>query len=243
MNRRETNRELEPVSEVGSEIWPAAAEAAAMVRPGTVVGLGTGRAASMFVRALARRIRAREVHEVRGVPTSVKTEALARELSIPLVSLENLEKVDLAVDGADEVSPSLDLVKGRGGALLRERIVATFSSRFVVVVGEEKLVPRLGSRVPLPVEVFPFGVRVATLALERMGGRVDLRLEGDVPYRTDNGNAVLNVDFGGITHPERLERSIDAVPGVVDSGLFVGMADLVLVQTPAGVRRLERQPQ
>lgn len=221
-----------------TEIWSAAAQAVEMVESGMVVGLGTGRAASMFVRGLAERIVAGL--DVRGVPTSTKTEALARELSIPLVLLEEVERVDLDVDGADEVSPSLDLIKGQGGALLRERIVASVSSRFVIVVGEEKLVSQLGTRVSLPVEVVPFGVQVARRELEKMGGRVDLRLERGERYHTDNGNAVLNVDFGGIAQPAELERAIDSVPGVVDSGLFVGMAGLVLVQTLSGVRRLER---
>lgn len=209
-----------------------------MVESGMVVGLGTGRAASMFVRALAEKIAAGL--DVRGVPTSTKTEDLARELLIPLVSLEEVQTVDLSVDGADEVNPSLDLIKGQGGALLRERIVASFSSRFVIVVGEEKLVSQLGTRVSLPVEVVPFGIHVARRELEKMGGRVDLRLAGGERYQTDNGNAVLYVDFGGIAQPAELERAIDAVPGVVDSGLFIGMADLVLVQTHSGVRRLER---
>lgn len=220
------------------EIWPIAEEAAGMVETGMVVGLGTGRAASMFVRALAKRMDAGLL--VKGVPTSAKTEALAQELSIPLVSLDDIERVDLDVDGADEVSPSLDLVKGQGGALLRERIVAAFSTRFVVLVGEEKLVPQLGTKVALPVEVVPFGIRVAKRELERMGGSVSLRQEEGALFRTDNGNAILNVKFGGIDQPAKLERAIDAVPGVVDSGLFVGMTNLVLVQTRSGIRRLER---
>jgi ribose 5-phosphate isomerase A len=221
------------------EIWPIAEEAAEMVQPGMVVGLGTGRAASMFVRALAKRMDAGL--QVKGVPTSMKTEALAKELSIPLVSLDEVQGVDLDFDGADEVSPSLDLVKGHGGALLREKIVVAFSARFVVLVGEEKLVPQLGARVALPVEVLPFGIPVVTRELEKMGGRVDLRLEDGMPYRTDNGNAVLNVNFGGIDRPAELERAINSVPGVVENGLFVGMADLVLVQAGSGVRRLERR--
>ncbi len=221
------------------EIWPVAEEAAGMVESEMVVGLGTGRAASMFVRALAKRMDAGL--QVKAIPTSKRTEALAQELSIPLVSPDEVERVDLDVDGADEVSPSLDLVKGHGGALLRERIVAAFSARFVVLVGEEKLVPQLGARVSLPVEVVPFGVRVARRELEKMGGRVSLRLEGGVPYLTDNGNAVFNVNFGDMAQPAELERAIDSVPGVVDSGLFVGMADLVLVQTRSGIRRLERR--
>jgi ribose 5-phosphate isomerase A len=209
-----------------------------MIEPGMIVGLGTGRAASMFVRALAERVGAGL--QIKGIPTSKKTEALARELSIPLVTLKDVDHVDVDVDGADEVSPSLDLIKGHGGALLRERIVASFSSRFVVVVGEVKLVDALGTRVDLPVEVVPFGVPVAQSRLEKIGKYVNLRLEGETPYLTDNGNVILNVAFDAIADPAGLERAVDAVPGVVDNGLFVGMADLVLVQTDSGVKRLER---
>ncbi len=221
-----------------AEIWPAAIEIADMVEPNMVVGLGTGRAASMFMRVLAQRLA--KGLQVRGVPTSKKTLALARELSIPLVSLEDVERVDLDVDGADEVSPSLDLIKGHGGALLRERIVAACSYRFVVLVGEEKMVDMLGMRTSLPVEVIPFGVSVARRELERLGRQVSLRMEGQAEYRTDNGNAILDVSFDGIKNPAELERSIDHLPGVVDNGLFIGMADLVLVQSDTGVGRLER---
>ncbi len=222
-----------------SDIWPAAADAAEMVESGMVVGLGTGRAASMFVRALAGRV-VRGL-SIRGVPTSKKTEALARELAIPLASLEEVDHVDIDVDGADEVSPELDLIKGHGGALLRERIVASFSSRFVVLVGEEKLVTRLGDRVAVPVEVIPFGISVAQRALQHMGGTVSLRQDNDVAYRTDNDNAILNVRFDVIESPRELEQHIRLVPGVVDCGLFLGMTDLVLVQTTSGVKRLGRR--
>lgn len=222
-----------------SDIWPAAGEAAEMVESGMVVGLGTGRAASMFVRALAGRVA--KGLSVRGVPTSKKTEALARELAIPLASLEEVDRVDIDIDGADEVSPELDLIKGHGGALLRERIVAFFSSRFVVLVGEEKLVARLGERVAVPVEVIPFGISVARRELQAMGGKVSLRRDDGVAYRTDNDNAILNVQFKAIESPRSLEQRIRLVPGVVDCGLFLGMADLVLVQTTSGVKRLGRR--
>ncbi len=222
-----------------SDIWPAATDAAEMVESGMVVGLGTGRAASMFVRALAGRVA--KGLSVRGVPTSKKTEALARELAIPLASLEEVDHVDIDIDGADEVSPELDLIKGHGGALLRERIVASFSSRFVVLVGEEKLVTRLGDRVAVPVEVIPFGLSVAQRALQHLGGKVSLRRDNDVAFRTDNDNAILNVRFDVIESPTDLEQHIRLVPGVVDCGLFLGMTDLVLVQTTFGVKRLGRR--
>ena len=221
-----------------TEIWPAAVAAAEMVESGMVVGLGTGRAASMFVRALAERIKAGL--QIRGVPTSKRTEELAHKLGVPLVPLDEIDGVDIDFDGADEVSPDLDLIKGHGGALVRERVVASFSSRFVILVGSEKLVTELGTRVAVPVEVVPFGVPVARRELESIGRAVRLRCEGEIPYRTDNGNAILEVTFGSIGDPAELDRRIDRVPGVVDNGLFVGMADLVLVQSDSGVERLER---
>lgn len=224
----------------GGVLWPSTREAAAMVEDGMVVGLGTGRAAEMFVRSLAERLAAGL--SIRGVPTSERTAALARELGIPLVSLEDVERVDLDVDGADEVSPKLDLIKGHGGALVRERLVAAASSRFVVLVGEEKLVPQLGTLRALPVEVVPFGISVARRGLEGLGARVSLRLseaQGSA-FRTDNGNAILDAAWNGIESPADLQQAVDLLPGVVDCGLFVGMVDLVLVQTSSGIKRLHR---
>jgi ribose 5-phosphate isomerase A len=193
----------------------------------------------MFVRALAERVA--KGLSVRGIPTSDKTEALARELSIPLTSLDDVDGADVDVDGADEVSPEIDLIKGHGGALLRERVVASVSSRFVVVVGEEKLVTKLGERVAIPVEVVPFAVSVARRELERMGGEVSVRQGESGPYRTDNGNAILNVRFEAILSPSELEQHIVRLPGIVDCGLFLGMADLVLVQTKTDIRHLRRR--
>jgi len=232
------------MARANSSLWPAAREAAAMVEDGMVVGLGTGRAAEMFVRALTERVGSGlRLSGLRGVPTSERTAALARELGIRLASLEEVERVDLDVDGADEVSPALDLIKGHGGALVRERLVAAYSSRFVVLVGEEKLVPKLGTRRALPVEVVPFGIPVARRGLEGLGARVSLRLDtaNGVPFRTDNGNAILDASWNGIDSPAELQTAVDLLPGVVDCGLFVGMADLVLVQRSSGVERLERR--
>lgn len=223
-----------------SILWPAAIEAASYVEQGMVVGLGTGRAAAMFVRALALRLV--EGLSIRGVPTSESTAALARELGIPLVTLDGVDSVDIDVDGADEVSPELDLIKGHGGALLRERLVAASSKRFVVLVGEDKLVPRLGAKRAVPVEVIPFGVHVARRGLEALGARTSLRHDanGHHPFLTDNGNMIFDASWEEIRSPRELEARIDVVSGVVDCGLFVGMADLVLVQTESTVRRLAR---
>jgi ribose 5-phosphate isomerase A len=227
------------MSGADTSLWPAAVEAAEMIEPGMVVGLGTGRAAAMFVRALARRIE--EGLEVRGVPTSSRTEELARELGVPLVGLDEVDIIDIDVDGADEVDPSLDLIKGHGGALLRERVVASVSKRFVILAGDEKIVPHLGARMPVPVEVVPFAAPVAKRKLEALGGDVHLRRNEDGrPFVSDNGNHILDAKFANIEDASGLERRIDALPGVVDRGLFIGMADLVLVQSESGFRRLSR---
>ena len=220
-----------------TDIWPAAEHAADMVEPDMVVGLGTGRAAAMFVRALARRVH--DGLSIRGIPTSLKTAELAKELSVSLTTLDEVESIDIDVDGADEVDPTLNLIKGHGGSLLRERVVASVSKRFVVLVGEEKLVPHLGAKMAVPVEVVPFAVPVARAALLRLGADVALRTNSDGPFESDNGNQILDARFDKIADPGDLERRIDELPGVVDNGLFIGMADLVLVHDSDRFRTME----
>lgn len=206
--------------------------AADLVPDGAVVGLGSGRAAEAFLRALATRRRAGL--RVQGVPTSPETAALATDLGIPLTALPG-EPLALTVDGADEVDPDLDLVKGYGGALVRERIVAAASRRQVILVGEEKLVPVLGTRGRLPIEVLPFALPLVQRRLEAIGLRTTPR-----PTLTENGALVVDAAVGPIADPPRLERAIRAIPGVVDTGLFLGTADLVLVGDAGGIRALQR---
>ena len=220
-----------------TDIWPAAEHAADMVEPDMVVGLGTGRAAAMFVRALACRVH--DGLSIRGIPTSLKTAELAKELSVPLTTLDGVESIDIDVDGADEVDPALNLIKGHGGSLLRERVVASVSKRFVVLVGEEKLVPHLGAKMAVPVEVVPFAVPVARAALLRLGADVALRTNSVGPFESDNGNQILDARFDKIADPGDLERRLDELPGVVDNGLFIGMADLVLVHDSDRFRTME----
>lgn len=216
----------------------AAAEASLKrVRDGMVLGLGTGSTARHVLEGLARRIRD-EGLRVSGVPTSLATAEAAKLLGIPLTSLEEHSKPDLAIDGADEVDPRLDLIKGLGGALFRERIVAHASKRFLVVVDESKLVPRLGTRVPVPVEVHPFGWRTTQAAVEALGARVTMRVREGQAFRTDNGNHILDAAFGPILAPKRLARDLETIPGVVGHGLFLGMAHAVLVGGAKGVRTL-----
>src|SRR5947207_3376247 len=192
-------------------------------KDGDVVGLGTGRAASGSVHALGRAVAAGL--RVRGIPTSQATADLARQLGIPLTSFEEVETIDVAVDGADEVAPNFDLIKGRGGALLREKIVATAARRLVILVGKEKCVPVLGSHGLLPIEVAPFGAAFCQRRLASLGVRAELRTEGSRPYVTDNGNYVFQGRIAALADAKGLDSQLRAIPGVVATGLFLDMAD------------------
>ncbi len=210
-----------------------------LVADNSVVGLGTGRAASAFVRVLAKRVA--DGLRVRGVPTSEATAQLAGQLGIPLVHLNDVDTIDITIDGADEVDPRLDLIKGYGGALVREKIVAAVSRCEVILVGRDKLVPQLGSRGRLPVEVLPFAVAFCRRRLTELGCRPSIRQLDGHPFLSDSGNYVLDCAIEPIEEPQRLEDAIRAIPGVVGTGLFLGIADLVLVGNDNEVRRLERQ--
>lgn len=218
----------------------AARGAVERVRSGMVLGLGTGSTVAHFLELLAGRIDAGELEDVMGVATSVRTADAAHALGIPVTSLDREPVLDLAVDGADEVDPGLDLIKGMGGALLREKVVAQAACRFLVIVDDGKLVERLGERSPLPVEVIPFGWVVHREPIRALGGEPELRTtDGDEPYLTDNGNYVLDCRFpDGIGDPRGLEGELWARAGVVETGLFLGMAAEVLVGGPDGVRSL-----
>jgi ribose 5-phosphate isomerase A len=214
-----------------------AAQALNLVRAGTVVGLGTGRAATAFIHALAGRVR--DGLRVKAVPTSDETAGLARELGIPLVGLE--AELDLTVDGADEVDPELNLIKGYGGALVRERIVAAASTRQVILVTRDKLVEALGSHGRLPVEVLPFALPLCRRRLEALGLKPVLRTDEERPFVTDNWNVIVDCAIEPIVDPHALERAILTIPGVIDTGLFLGVADTVLVADGVTVRELERR--
>jgi len=203
--------------------------AAAYVEEGMRVGLGTGRAATAFIRALAARFRGR-AERLTCVATSEATATLAAGLGLPVTSLADAGELDVTVDGADEVDPRLDLIKGLGGALVREKIVAASSRRLVIVVGAEKLVPRLGVVTPLPVEVLPFGETLCRRRLAALGGASRPRMAGSAAFVSDNGNHILDCSFGGIDDAVALDRAIREIPGVMGTGLFVGMAERVLVQ-------------
>ena len=192
------------------------------------MGLGTGRAANAFIELLGERVKAGL--RLRAVPTSERSALLAEKLGIPLVSLAEAGSLDVCVDGADEVDPQLDLIKGYGGALVREKIVAASARKLVILVGPEKLVPKLGARGQLPVEVVPFGLSLATRRLRSLGCEPRLRTDGGAPYRTDNGNHILDCAIGPLEDAARFESELRAIPGVVGSGLFLGMADVVIVE-------------
>jgi ribose 5-phosphate isomerase A len=217
----------------------AAAEAAVqLVEDGMVVGLGTGTTAAFAVEALARRHR--DGLRFLGIPTSERIAAQARALGIPLTSFAEHRQIDLTIDGADEVERgTLNLVKGLGGALLREKIVAAASRRLVIIVDAGKLADRLGTHVPVPVEVVAFGLEVTAAALEALGAAVTLRrTEAGAPFATDSGNRILDCRFGPIADPARLETRIRAIVGVVECGLFISRADTVFVADEDGVRSL-----
>jgi ribose 5-phosphate isomerase A len=181
----------------------------------------------------------REGLRVRGVPTSEATGRLARELGVPVAGLDE-GLLDLTVDGADEVDPRLDLIKGYGGALVRERIVAAASRRVMILVGQEKLVPVLGSHGRLPVEVLPFAAPLTIRELADLGCRPALRLEGGRPFMSDNGNWIVDCGVRPIEAPAAFARDLRALPGVVDAGLFIGVADVVLVADATGIRAVRR---
>jgi ribose 5-phosphate isomerase A len=214
-------------------VQAAAVQAASLVAEGMCVGLGSGRAASLFIELLGARCRAGL--SVRGVASSCASADLARASGLPLLTLDAVEQLDLTIDGADEVAPNLDLIKGWGGALVRERIVAAASKRQVIVVGPEKLVPALGARGKVPVEVLPFGCAPVERRVRALGMVPALRMvEGGLqPFTTENGNLILDCAPAepmpdGRAARQR-ERALLAIPGVVDTGLFLGTADQVLV--------------
>ncbi|TAJ88638.1 ribose-5-phosphate isomerase RpiA [Reyranella sp.] len=217
----------------------AAAEAAVeLVQDGMVVGLGTGSTAAFAVDALARRHR--QGLRFVGIPTSERTATQAREAGIPLTTFAEHRQLDLTIDGADEVERgTLNLIKGLGGALLREKIVAAASRRLAIVVDGAKLVDRLGTHAPVPVEVVTFGLESTRAALEALGASVQLRhSSAREPFVTDGGNRILDCSFGPILDPARLEERIGRIVGVVESGLFIGRADPVFVADATGVHRL-----
>jgi ribose 5-phosphate isomerase A len=219
--------------------------AAGLVESGMRVGLGTGSTAALFLEELAARLRSGDLGDIAGVPTSRRTAHRAAELGIPLTTLDSDPSLDLVVDGADEVDPSLDLIKGLGGALLWEKIVAQAGRRMVVVADQAKLVDRLGTKAPLPVEVVPFGVEAQAAYLRDLGAEPALRRGDDgEPYVTDAGHHIIDARFpDGITDPRSLDDALASRAGIVDSGLFLGLADTAIVGRADGSARVLHRPE
>jgi ribose 5-phosphate isomerase A len=217
--------------------------AAAMAEDGMRLGLGTGSTTAFAIAALGRRVR-EETLNIVCTPTSFAAERLAREHGVPLATLDELDALDIAFDGADEVSPAFDLIKGRGAAHTREKVVASLAARFVVLIDPSKIVQQLGTKMPVPVEVLPMAVHPVELALERLGAQPVLRMgkSKDGPVVTDQGFWILDAHFDGISNPSAMNHSLLAIPGVLDHGLFIQLATDVLVGEPNGtVRTMQKE--
>jgi ribose 5-phosphate isomerase A len=216
----------------------AARAAVELVQPGTVVGLGSGSTATFAIHFLAERIR--DGLKIVGVPTSQASMRVAQQLGIPLTTLEQNPSIDIDIDGADEIDPQLNLIKGGGGALLREKVIASAAKRFIVVAESVKLVPHLG-KFPLPVEVIPFAEALVRKRIEALGAQVSLRQYAyGNPYVTDEGHHILDCNFGEIADPAALNASLHEIPGVVEHGLFIGMAETAFVGKDGGLVQVKR---
>lgn len=220
----------------------AAIWAAAQLKDGMTVGLGSGSTATLAVSAIGRRVK--DGLRITGIPTSERTAEQARSLGIPLTTLGEYPQIDVTIDGADEVETgTLNLIKGGGGNQLREKIVAAASSRLVIVVDPSKLVSRLGTHAKVPVEVAQFGWQSTAARLARLGSEPVLRVDSDgAPFITDGGNYILDCAFGGIAAAVELQAKLDATVGVMEHGLFIGMASQIAVGEPGGVRILDAAP-
>ena len=220
----------------------AARAALTHVESGMRLGIGTGSTAEEFVRLLAEKVAGGMT--ITGVPTSERTAALCRELGVPLATLDEMPELDLTIDGADEVDPRLSLIKGGGGALLREKIVAAASTRMIVIADQSKLVETLG-RFPLPIEVNRFGLRATELAIARASGKLGLdgpltlRMTNGEAFVTDGGHLILDASFGRIPDTRALSEALHAIPGVVEHGLFLGLATAVILADAAGIQTLQ----
>jgi ribose 5-phosphate isomerase A len=209
------------------------------IRSGMVVGLGTGSTATHFIRGLGQKFRAGM--KVVAIPTSEESRRLAEEVGIPLTTLKEHLDIDVTVDGADEVSPHLDLIKGLGGALVREKIVAHASKRVIIVVDDSKLVRQLGAKTVIPVEVVNLAAERVIFQLRQLGGEAVVREKNGQRFISDNGNTIVDWRHGVIDEPAALEKQLKGMTGVVDSGIFAGVASTVIVAASSGIRKIERQ--
>lgn len=218
----------DPVVIMKQEVGKAAAD---RVQSNSIVGLGTGSTTAYAIQYIGERLQNGELTNVVGVPTSFQAEVLAKKYGIPLTTLDAIDHIDVAIDGADEVDPQKNLIKGGGAAHTREKVVDSLANQFIVVVDSGKLVDKLGSTFLLPVEVIPMAVTPVMAKLEQLGGKPELRMgiKKAGPVVTDQGNLVIDVKFDAIDNPAELEKTINNMPGVLENGLFVGVADVILV--------------
>ncbi|MGB3239878.1 MAG: ribose-5-phosphate isomerase RpiA, partial [Geitlerinemataceae cyanobacterium] len=218
--------EQDPVKLMKQQVGQAAAD---LVQSGSIVGLGTGSTTAYAIEYLGKRLQSGDLKDIKGIPTSFQASVLAKEYGIPLTTLDEVDRIDIAIDGADEVDPQKNLIKGGGAAHTREKIVDALAEQFVVVVDASKLVDKLGSTFLLPVEVLPMAMTPVMRAIEKLGGKPQLRMgvKKAGPVVTDEGNLVIDVKFDSIDNPAELEKTLNNIPGVLENGLFVDVTDLV----------------
>jgi ribose 5-phosphate isomerase A len=219
---------IDPVQLMKQQVGAAAA---ARVQSGSIVGLGTGSTTALAIQAIGERLQSGDLKDIKGIPTSFQAIVLARKFGIPLVTLDEVDRIDVAIDGADEVDPQKNLIKGGGAAHTQEKIVDSLAEQFIVVVDGTKLVDHLGSTFLLPVEVLPMAVTPVMRAIAKLGGKPELRMgiKKAGPVVTDQGNLVVDVKFDAIANPAELEKTLNNIPGVLENGLFVNVADVVLI--------------
>ena len=219
-----------------------AEKAVGYVEPGMVVGLGTGSTTMFAIQRVGELINKKELFNIVCIPSSLQTEAEARSLKIPLTTLQEHPVIDITIDGADEVDSELNLIKGGGGALLREKILASASKRLIIIVDESKLSPQLGTKWPVPIEVVEFGYKPVVNYLESLGAKITLRMDekGNL-FRTDEGNIIIDSNFGPIRNLEKLAHDLNKQPGIVENGLFLGLASEVIVAGVNGLKHLKRK--
>jgi ribose 5-phosphate isomerase A len=219
----------------------AAKEAVTFLKSGMIVGLGTGSTATIAIKIISQLLQAEALDDILGIPSSVKTARLAQELGIPLTSLEEHPEIDVTIDGADEVDPELNLIKGGGGALLKEKILAQASKEVIIVVDESKLSPKLGTKWALPVEVLPFAWKTEAYFLESLGAAAAIRkLTDETLYKTDQGNLIIDANFGEIQQPDALAQKLQERAGIIEHGLFIGLASMVISSGKSGIQKLTK---
>lgn len=220
----------------------ASAKAVDFVKSGMVLGLGSGSTAELAIRELAKRLRNGKLSSIICIPSSTKTHNYAEELGLNIINFREISEIDITIDGADEVDPQLNLIKGGGGALLREKILAQNSKRNIIVVHESKLSEKLGEKWSVPIEVLPFALETETKYLQKIGAEVSLRIDDDdTPFITDQNNFILDADFGAINDLNKLASQFEARAGIIEHGLFIGTATDVIIGCAEGIKHLTRK--